>query len=117
MTYKRLSSKNPQIGTYLDGKNTRIALFYAATYAPDLLYAGWEDELQPIVDERAIRKDIARPNAKSVGFSTGSGTPWINFDIRTLKPLDKFLVEDMFWEADEAGKVVALAKVDLMASL
>jgi len=87
LTYKRLTAPNPTLGTYLDGQRTLIALFYAVTYAPDLLYANWEHLIQPIDDERAIRKTVAQPQVKSEAGSTGSGTPWINFDIRTLKPL------------------------------
>ncbi len=117
LTYKRLCSDNPKIGTYLDGMKTRIALFYAATYAPAVLYGCWEDELQPIDDERAIRKDIARPNEKSVGFSTGSGTPWINFDIRRMKPLEDFLSEELFWEKTIAQQALEDAKNDLRAKL
>lgn len=105
LTYKRLTSPNPEMGLYLDGQCTKIALCYAALYAPDVIYAGWEDQIVPIDDERAIRKDIAKPNLRSVRSSTGSGTPWINFDIRTLKPLDRFLIEELFW--DEADAKVA----------
>ncbi|KAA3610999.1 MAG: hypothetical protein DWQ05_21145 [Calditrichaeota bacterium] len=117
LTYKRLSRGNPEIGTYLDGNRTKIALFYAATYAPEILYAGWEEILQPIADEKAIRKDIAQPNERSVGFSTGSGTPWINFDIRTLKPLAQFLSEDLFWDENTAHNVVVSAKKALLGWL
>lgn len=117
LTYKRLCSANPEIGVYLDGMKTRIALFYAATYAPDVLYACWEDGLQPIDDARAIRRDVARPNEKSVGFSTGSGTPWINFDIRTMKRLEDFLSEDLFWEKETAARVVAVAKAELISKV
>ena len=107
LTYQRLTQPNPEIGTYLDGQNTRIALFYAATYAPDKLYACWEHELEPIRDiPQAIRKDIARPNIRSVRYSTGSGTPWINFDIRLLKPLAIFLAEDLFWRPKDASQAV-----------
>ena len=116
LTYKRLTSPNPALGIYLDGQRSRIAVFYAATYAPDQLYAGWEEWLEPIADERAIRKDLARPNEKAVGFSTGSGTPWINFDIRRLKPLEKFLTEDLFWQGESAKKSVQACKQELFAA-
>ena len=116
LTYKRLTSPNPKLDTYLDGKRTRIALFYAAMYAPEKLYAGWEQWLQPIADERAVRKDIARPNSKAVGFSTGSGTPWINFDIRQLKPMEAFLTEELFWQKHEAAEAVAACKRRLAGS-
>ena len=36
--------------------------------------------------------------------TTGSGTPWINIDLRTMKPLEKFLHEDLFWRREEADK-------------
>ncbi|KAA3661084.1 MAG: hypothetical protein DWQ10_05305 [Calditrichaeota bacterium] len=117
LTYKRLSNANPAIGTYLDGQQTRIALFYAATYAPNVFYAGWEHELEPIDDERAIRQDVAKPNKKAVGFSTGSGTPWINFDIRTLKPMQQFLCEDLFWDEKKAGSVVKKAREEMLIEL
>lgn len=110
LTYKRLTSPNPQLNTYLDGKRTRIALFYAALYAPDVLYAGWEEWLEPIADERAVRRDIARPNSKAVGFSTGSGTPWINFDLRQLKPLAAFLAEELFWDVAQAEQAAKACK-------
>jgi len=113
LTYKRLTSRNPSIGTYLDGKRTRVALFYAATYAPDVLYAGWEEWISPIEDAVAVRKDIARPNSKSVQYSTGSGTPWINFDIRCLKPMERFLSENLYWEDDDAAQVTAACKKGL----
>lgn len=113
LTYKRLTSPNPALGIYLDGQRSRIAIFYAATYAPEKLYAGWEEWLEPIADERAIRKDLARPNEKAVGFSTGSGTPWINFDIRRLKPLEKFLSKDLFWDEIEAKTAIQACKNEL----
>jgi len=116
LTYKRLSSTNPPLGIYLDGQRSRIALFYAATYAPEKLYAGWEEWLVPIEEERAVRKDIARPNEKAVGFSTGSGTPWINFDIRLLKPLEKFLTEELFWQAPEARHAAQACLKELFAA-
>ncbi len=115
LTYKRLTSVNPALGIYLDGQRSRIAIFYAATYAPEKLYGGWEEWLAPLDDERAVRKDIARPNEKAVGFSTGSGTPWINFDIRRLKPLEKFLGEDLFWEKNEAEAAVRACKHELFS--
>lgn len=110
LTYKRLTAPNPALGTYLDGQRTLIALFYAVTYAPGLLYANWEHLIEPIDDERAIRKTIAQPQVKSEVGSTGSGTPWINFDIRTLKPLERFLVEDIFWELPQAQEAVGRCK-------
>jgi len=110
LTYKRLTAPNPLLGIYLDGQHTLIALFYAATYAPELLYANWEHLIQPIDDERAIRKTIAQPQIKSEMGSTGSGTPWINFDIRTLKPLERFMVEDLFWEQAQASEAVKSCK-------
>jgi hypothetical protein len=117
LTYKRLTQPNPEIGTYLDGQNSRIALFYTATYAPRKLYACWEHELEPIWEAPdAIRKEIARPSVRSVGYSTGSGTPWINFDIRHLKPLAKFLAEDLFWNAEEATRAVNACKNRLFGS-
>ena len=117
LTYKRSTQPNPEIGTYLDGQNTRIVLFYAAIYAPEKLYACWEHELEPIWDDpEAIRKDIARPNVRSVGYSTGSGTPWINFDIRRLKPLEQFLAEGLFWNPNEADQAVIACKQQLSKS-
>ena len=114
LTYKRLTQPNPGIGTYLDGQKTRIVLIYAATYAPEKLYACWEHELEPIWEiPQAIRKDIAQPSIRSVGFSTGSGTPWINFDIRKLKPLYQFLAEELFWLAEDAEQAVNLCKGQL----
>ena len=110
LTYKRLTAPNPSLGIYLDGKRTLIALFYAATYAPDRLYANWEHLIQPIDDERAVIKTIVRPQLRSEAYSRGSGTPWINFDIRTLKPLERFLVEDLFWEQPQALKAVERCK-------
>ncbi len=110
LTYRRLTSPNPQLGIYLDGRRTRIALFYAAAYAPDLLYAHWEHEITPIADSRAVRTDIARPQERSVASSTGSGTPWINFDIRQLKPLQEFLCTELWWPDDEAEQAVAACK-------
>lgn len=102
LTYKRLTHENPELGIYLDGKRTLIALFYAATYAPDFLYAQWEHLVEPI----AIRPEVARPNKRSVSYSTGSGTPWINFDLRTFKPLDAFLTQDLHWDSAEAKSAV-----------
>lgn len=113
LTYKRLTSPNPPINSYLDGQQTRIALLYAALYAPDKLYGGWEQWLEPIDDERAVRRDLARPNEKAVGFSTGSGTPWINFDIRRLKPLQAFLTQELFWSPEEAVAAVRACKQKL----
>jgi len=92
----------PATNTYLDGQRTLIALFYVATYAPEILYAQWEHLIEPI----AIRGDIAVPNRRSVSYSTGSGTPWVNFDIRKLKPLEAFLVQDLFWEENQANAAV-----------
>ncbi len=113
LTYRRLTTPNPKLGLYLDEQRTRIALFYAAIYAPEKIYAGWEEWIEPIESPEAVRKNISRPNQKAVGFSTGSGTPWINFDIRRLKPLTKFLKEDLFWEAEEAEKAAHDCKMDL----
>jgi hypothetical protein len=110
LTYKRLTAPNPSLGIYLDGKRTLIALFYVATYAPDRLYANWEHLIQPIDDERAVIKTIARPQLRSEAYSRGSGTPWINFDIRTLKPLERFLAEDLFWEQTQALEAVKSCK-------
>lgn len=102
LTYKRLTRPNPDLGIYLDGQRTRIALFYAATYAPDKLYAEWEHNIEPIrSDPRAINNTIARPNQRA-NETAGSGTPWINIDLRTLKPLNRFLVEDLYWEPNNA---------------
>jgi hypothetical protein len=109
LTYKRLTHENPTLDIYLDGKRSLIALFYAATYAPDFLYAQWEHLLEPI----AIRPEVARPNKKSVSFSTGSGTPWINFDLRTFKPLAVFLIEDLHWNPVEAEAGVKNCKATL----
>lgn len=116
LTYKRLTSPNPALAIYLDKQRSRIAIFYAAAYAPGKLYAGWEEWLEPIADERAVRKDVARPNEKAVGFSTGSGTPWINFDIRRLKPLEDFLAEELFWEKGEARAASQACKRELFES-
>jgi hypothetical protein len=92
-------------------------LFYAAAYAPEKLYACWEHEMEPIKsDRRAIRDDIARPNIRSVGYSTGSGTPWVNFDIRNLKPLAQFLTQDLFCNAEEAIQSVSICKDKLFGS-
>lgn len=110
LSYKRLSSPNPEHGTYLDGKRTLIALFYAASYAPDLMYACWEEDLEPIPDPSAIRREPAQPRVRAVDFSTGSGTPWINFDIRGLKSLARFMAEDLFWDAEAAASAVQACK-------
>lgn len=104
--YRRLTNDIPATNTYLDGQRTLIALFYVATYAPEVLYAQWEHLIEPI----AIRGDIALPNRRSVNSSTGSGTPWINFDIRTLKPLEVFLEQDLFWEGKQANAAVKECK-------
>lgn len=106
LAYRRLTNDAPVTNTYLDGQRTLIALFYAATYAPEVLYAQWEHRIEPI----AIRNDVAQPNRRSVSYSTGSGTPWINFDIRTLKPLEVFLVQDLFWEETQASAAVEECK-------
>lgn len=117
LTYRRLTTPNPEWGLYLDEKRPRIALVYAALYAPALLYAGWEEWLQPIDDPAAVRREIARPNARAVGFSTGSGTPWINFDIRQLLPLERFLAEHLFWDEQEACAAVEACKAYWLAEL
>jgi hypothetical protein len=104
--YRRLTNDIPETNTYLDGQRTLIALFYVATYAPEVLYAQWEHLIEPI----AIRKDFAQPNRRSVSYSTGSGTPWINFDIRKLKPLEVFLAQDLFWEETQACAAVEECK-------
>lgn len=110
LTYKRLTAPNPNLGNYLDGHRTLIVLFYAATYAPSLLYANWEHLIEPINDQNAIRGTIAQPKAKAETGSTGSGTPWINFDIRTLKPLEDFLVKDLYWDKEPALAAVTQCK-------
>lgn len=109
--YRRLTNDMPATNTYLDGQRTLIALFYVATYAPEVLYAQWEHLIEPI----AIRGDIAVPNRRSVSYSTGSGTPWVNFDIRKLKPLEAFLVQDLFWEENQANAAVKECKRVLFA--
>jgi hypothetical protein len=117
LTYQRLTRPNPDLGIYLDGQRTRIALFYAATYAPDKLYAEWEHNIEPILsDPRAINTAIARPNQRAVGYSTGSGTPWINIDLRTLKPLNRFLTEDLFWDPDNAQAAFIACRNQLFPS-
>lgn len=105
LTYHRLTTPNPSLGLYLDGQRPRIALFYAAEYTPEKLHAGWEENIVPldVVDR------IARPNMRSVE-TRGSGTPWINFDIRNLKPLEQFLAEDLFWETSDARDAVLRCK-------
>jgi len=110
LTYKRLTRKNPALDIYLDGQRTLIALFYAASYAPDFLYAQWEHLVEPI----DVRPEIARPNKRSVSYSTGSGTPWINFDLRTFKPLDAFLTDDLYWDSVEAKSAVKKCKALLL---
>ncbi len=111
LTYRRLTSPNPEVGLYLDGQRTRIALFYGASFAPELLYGGWEEWLEPI----HIRKDLAAPGSRAVQ-TRGSGTPWINFGVRQLKPLARFLSEDLFWEDDEALAAVARCRSMLEGS-
>jgi hypothetical protein len=114
LTYKRLTAPNPKIDIYLDSKFTNFALFYAATYAPEKLYAGWEHQIEPIRDDpNAIRRDIAQPKQRSVSFSTGSGTPWINFDIRLLKPMERFLMGDLFWDKLQAIEAIKACKTRL----
>ena len=112
LTYNRLTQPNPQTGTYLDDQRTLIALFYIATYAPSKLYANWEHLISPIL----VRPTIAQPGEKAEQDSTGSGTPWINFDIRCLKPLENFLVEDLFWNVEEALQDVNACKNRLFGS-
>ena len=102
LTYKRLTSPNPNVGIYLDKHRTRIALFYAATYAPGHLFAGWEEDLEPI----NIIERVARPGVRTIQSSRGSGTPYINFDIRQLKPLENFLEEDLFWDREDVAAAV-----------
>ncbi len=97
LTYRRITNPNPDVGTYLDGSRPRIAMFYVATYAPELLYAGWEEWIEPI----NIVDKVARPGKRAL-ITRGSGTPWINFDIRVLKPIEAFLVDDLYWGSDEA---------------
>lgn len=111
LTYKRLTSNNPDLNTYLDGLRTKIALFYAASFAPDKLYGAWEEDIEPI----SVRYDIAEPGKRAVQ-TRGSGTPWINFDIRRLKPLERFLVEDLFWKTRVAQRVVQNCKKSLFGS-
>jgi len=108
LTYKRLTSRNPFLDIYLDGLRTRIVLFYAAPFAPDRLYAGWEENIEPI----AVRGDIAEPGKRAVQ-TRGSGTPWINFDIRQLKPLERFLAEDLFWKTRAAQRAMRNCKKTL----
>ncbi len=112
LTYKRLTDENriPVPGHYLEGKRTEIALFYAATYAPGFLYAQWEHLITPI----AIQTKVARPGNRSNPGSKGSGTPFINFDIRTLKPLENFLAEDLFWDPQEASAAMQRCKSQLL---
>ena len=110
LTYHRLTAPNPRLGIYLDDQRPRIALFYAAEYTPEKLHAGWEEAVVPL---HVIDK-IARPDTRSV-FTKGSGTPWINFDIRNLKPLEQFLEEDLFWEAAQAKTAVLRCKKMLFA--
>ena len=97
LTYKRLTSPNPELGIYLDGQRTRIALFYAAPFAPDKLYAEWEEKFEPI----KVKPEVAIPGERALK-TRGSGTPWINFDIRSLKPLDVFLIDDLYWNSEAA---------------
>ncbi|RME58994.1 hypothetical protein D6779_05330 [Candidatus Parcubacteria bacterium] len=105
LTYRRLTTPNPPLDTYLDGKRPRIALFYAAEYAPEKLYAAWEENIEPI----HVVTSVARPNVRSLP-TRGSGTPWVNFDIRQMKPMEKFLVEDLFWDVQEADQSVLQCK-------
>lgn len=111
LTYKRLTHENqiPNPSHYLNGQRTLIALFYAATYAPHFLYAQWEHLIVPI----AIQDRIAKPGAKSNSGSKGSGTPFINFDLRTFKPLELFLAQDLFWDVSEAAEAVKRCKAAL----
>lgn len=108
LTYRRLTSRNPEVGIYLDGARSNIALIYVASYAPDRIYACWEGDIDPIY----VRPDIARPGERSID-TAGSGTPWVNFDIRTLKPLAKFLHEDLHWNSDEAEHSASMCMYDL----
>jgi len=108
LNYRRLSQANPQVGLYLDRKRARIALFYAASYAPDRLYACWEETIEPLY----IHKAITQPGKKSVQ-TNGSGTPWINFDLRKIKSLERFLVEDLHWPATAANAATSACKAKL----
>jgi len=105
LTYRRLTTPNPPLGLYLDGKFPRIALFYAAEYAPEKLFAAWENCIEPL----QVVKKVARPLSRTM-HTKGSGTPWINFDLRRLKPLERFLHEDLFWDEREALRAVAQCK-------
>jgi len=108
LTYKRLTSPNPDQGIYLDGMRSRIALFYAAPFAPDMLYGTWEEDIDPI---RVISKQ-AEPGRRAVD-TRGSGTPWINFDISKLKPLEVFLIEDLYWHEEPGIEAVQKCKEQL----
>src|SRR3989304_5219304 len=96
LTYRRLTSPNPRWNVYLDGLRSRMALFYAASYAPHRLYAAWEHTLEPI----EIKRELAKPASRSLA-TAGSGEPWINFYIRQLKPLAAFLSADLYWDTPE----------------
>jgi hypothetical protein len=93
LTYKRLTSPNPKLDIYLDGHRSRIALFYAAPFASDKLYGAWEENIEPI----KVKSEKAIPGERTLN-TLGSGTPWINFDIRKLKPLEVFLADDLYWD-------------------
>jgi hypothetical protein len=108
LTYRRLTSPNPHIQTYLDGLRSRITVFYAASYAPDRLYAAWEQALDPI----DIKHEVAEPASRSYA-TAGSGTPWVNFDIRQMKVLPSFLNEDLYWNLPEAKAAYEACCADL----
>ncbi len=110
LTYQRFTTPNPSLGLYLDGKFPRIALFYAAEYAPEKLFAAWENSIEPL----QVVKKVARPLSRTL-HTKGSGTPWINFDLRQLKPLERFLHEDLFWDEQDAIDTVAQCKKRLFA--
>ncbi|MFZ0391930.1 MAG: hypothetical protein WAN36_15825 [Calditrichia bacterium] len=106
LTYRRLTAPNPVQHIYLDGRRSRIALFYAAAYSPEKLYGIWEQDIQPI----AVRSETARPNERSFTESGGSGTPWINFDLREVLTLENFLEKELFWEKSQAAQAVSRCK-------
>ena len=108
LTYRRLTSPNPQLNTYLDGLRSKIAVFYAASYAPNRLYAAWEHTLEPI----DIKRKLAEPASRTY-TTAGSGTPWVNFDIRQMKTLTAFLNEDLYWDMTQAEVAVEACHAEL----